>query len=629
MVLRWTQSLTEEIDSTCVQERRATYSRTNYRVEVPSLTIEPGEWSVRTPGSATVTTSIQQRNAATGFVETISVPDESSVERVIVEWERGRGVLYLPSRPFFDACEDAIRGDRSAAQSVIHAIKTPVQLPLLCGAFLELSDVIQLVDTVTDADRHTASTLHSYRYPILRSALVNATGLSVTTASGFEALVKGFDSIGAIGPVSTIDCVADAMATVHGSVTETKNLLTSLGYDLAAFEQREDGRFFACLLAHTVLAEDVSAARGYAMRRRRHLDGHYERRKTEARNAPHRERGKKWRRLICAAARESGGEFIYVLSNALYWTGHTIRSDSRVQELLYRAASVVVDRIDLPELAGWAKFEWHVAAGHRLRSRNQFAAAKNRFAEAIEVAQRYNHLPEWQARYNETVVRAHQQTDAGRYEAALKTIDSGIETVLQYDLQPEAATRVVHHLKGQHCEIAAETARSSNPQEARSLLNEAREHYDAIEFTRSRDRTKRKQEQIPRSSTESLDSSPNTRAAHEEGVAESESTVDTKQLTNESQTDSTSGDSTATDEESSSKAPEVGEDLGGETSPPNPPRSEPESFPEPESHPELNDSLTPHDESKTGTGDIMSGPDANNTDSDPFHTEDDSERDHY
>lgn len=629
MVLRWTQALTDEITSTCVQETRPTYSWTNYRVEVPSLTGEPGEWFVRTPGGATVATSIQQRDAATGFVETISVPDESSVERVIVEWDGGRGVLYLPSAPFLDACEDAIRGDRSAAQSVIQAVETPVKLPLLCGAFLELGDVIRLIETVTDADRYAASTIHSYRYPILRSALVNATGLSVTTASNFEALVDGFDSIEAIGPVSAIDCVADAMSTVHRSVTETKDLLTTLGYEPDAFEQREDGRFFAYLLAHAVLTEDVSAAQGYAMRRRRYLDGNYERRKIEARNAPHDERGEKWRRLICAAARESEGEFIYVLSNALYWTGQTIRSDSRVQELVYRGASVVVDRIDLPELAGWATFEWHVAAGHRLRSRNQFSAAETRFAEARKVAQRYNHLPEWQARYNETVVRAHQQTDAGRYEAALKAVENGIETVLQYDLQPETATRIVHHLKGQHCEIAAETARASDPQEARSLLDEAREHYDAIEFTRSRDRTKRKQEQIPRSSTESQDSSPNTRASHESEAAESESAVDTKQPTSESQTESTSGDGTATDEKPSRKAPEAGDELGGETSPPNPPRSGPESFPEPESYPELNDSLTPHDESKTGTGDIMSGPDANNTESNPFRTEDDSERDRY
>lgn len=489
--------------------------------------------------------------------------------------------------------------------------------------------MIQLVETVTDAARHTASTLHSYRYPILRSALVNPTGLSVTTAADFEALVDGFDSIEAIGSVSAIDCVADAMLTVHGSVTETEDLLTTLGYDPAAFEQREDGRFFACLLAHTVLTEDVSAARGYAMRRRRHLDGHYERGKTEARNAPRHERGEKWRRLICAAAREPQGEFVYVLSNALYWTGYTVRSDSRVQELLSRAASVVVDRIDLPELAGWAKFERHVAAGHRLRSRNQFAAAENRFAEARQVAQRYNHLPEWQAQYNETVVRAHQQTDTGNPEAALKTIENGIETVLQYDLQPEAATRIVHHLKGQHCEIAADTVRASDPQEARSLLDEAREHYDAIDFTRSRDRTKRQQEQLPRSSTESPDSSPKTRTAHESGAAESEPAVETQQPTTESQTDSTSSDGTATDEEPSPKAPEGGDERGGETSPPTLPRSGPESFPEPESYPELNDSLTPHDESKTGTGDIMSGPDANNTESDPFRMEDDSERDRY
>lgn len=629
MVLRWTQALTDGIDSTCVQETRATYSRANYRVEVSALTLESGEWSVITPGSARVTTSLQQQKSATGVVETISVPDESSIERVIVEWNGGRGVLYLPSATFLDACEDAIHGDRSAAQSVIDAVETPVQIPLLCGAFLELDDVVQLVDTVTDADRHTASMIHSYRYPILRSALVNATGLSVTSASDFEELVGGFDSIGSIGSVSVIDSVADAMLTIHESVTETKDLLAALGYDPDTFEQREDGRFFACVLAHAVMTDGVSAARGYVMQRRQHLEGNYERKKIEARNAPHHERGKKWRRLICAAARQSEGEFIYVLANALYWTGHSVRSDSRVQELLYRAASVVVERIDLPELAGWAKFEWHVATGHRLRSRNQFAAAENRFTEARQVAQRYSHLPEWQAQYNEVVVRAHKQKDADNQETALKTIDDGIETLLQYDLRPEAATRVVHHLKGQHCEIAAETARSSDLVEARSLLTEAQDHYDAIDFTRSRNRAKRKRKHMPRSCREPPDSSPDTRASHESGASESESTVGTKQPTSESPTDSTAGDGATPDKNSSPPAPESGDERGKEASPPDPPRSGPESFPEPDSYPELNDSLTPHDESKTGTGDIMSGPDANNTESNPFYTEGDSERDQY
>jgi pterin-4a-carbinolamine dehydratase len=626
---RWTHSLTNELDISVQQETRTSYSRATYRIEAPSLTLNPEERAVVTPGAAEVTTPIQQRSAGSGLAETIAVPNQNSIERVIIEWESGRGVLYLPSTTFLEKCMDAIHGDRSAADSIVNAVQTPVRLPLLTGSFLDPDDLVQLVDTITSADRYAASTIHSYRYAILRSALVNSTGLSVASASDFEALVNGFDAIEAIGSVSLIDCLAGTMFTIHDSVTETIDLLEDLGYDPVAFEQRDDGRFFACVLAHIVLTDDVSAALGHVMQRGRHFGGNYERGKVEARNAPRYERGPKWRRLIPAAARESKGEFVYVLANALYWSGYAAHSDSRIQELLFRGASAVVDRINLPELEGWAKFERHLTVGHRLRSRNQFRAAENRFAEARQVAQRYDHLPEWQPQYNEVVVQAHRQKDAGQHKTALETIDSGIEALLQHDLRPESATRVVHHLKGQHCEIAAETIRSSDPQEARSLLTEARDHYDTIDFTRSRGRTKRKQEQIRRSSTESSVSSPSTRATHNSGASESGLTGDTSQSTSESPTDSTSGDSTTTEEKSSDLVPEAGDELGEETSPSNPPRNGPESFPEPDSYPELNDSLTPHDESKAGSGDIMSGPDANDTESDPFRTESDSERNRY
>jgi pterin-4a-carbinolamine dehydratase len=482
---------------------RTTDSQTQYRVEIPALTLEPGEWSVITPGSATVTTSLQQRDVWTRVVEMISVPNKSSIERVIVEWDDGRGVLYLPSVRFRAMCESAIRGDTSAARSVINAVETPIQIPLLCGAFLKPDEVVELVDAVTSVDRYVASTIHSYRYPILRSALVNETGLSVTVASDFEVLVDGLDLIGSIGSVSMIDSVADTMLTSCESVTEAIELLETLGYDPAAFEQRGDGRFFACVLAHVVLTAGVSAARGHTVQRRRrhqHFEGHYERKKTEASMSSHNKRGEKWRRLVYPAASQPGGEFRYVLANALYWTGHTVRSDSRVQELLYRAASVVVERIDIPKLAGWAKFEWHVAAGHRLRSRHQFKAAERRFTKARQVAQRYTHLPEWQAQYSGVVVRAHRQSDAGEHEAALETLDDGMKHLLRYDLQPETATRIIHHLKGQHCEIAQltspvhATVRSGIKSESRVLVGKHKIGLQIHAPLTSRDQPDRKRQ---------------------------------------------------------------------------------------------------------------------------------------
>jgi hypothetical protein len=253
----------------------------------------------------------------------------------------------------------------------------------------------------------------------------------------------------------------------------------------------------------------------------------------------------------------------------------------------------------------------------------------NRFSEAREIAQSHDALPEWQAQYNEVVVRAHDQDTAGNHEEAIDTLDAGIETLLGYDLRPETATRVIHHLKGQSCETEAELVHSSDPQKARSLLAEATDHYDVIDFTRSRDRTEQKRTHIDPTPANTRHQSPEAGTLDVSESAESKTTADTEPSETKPSTESTSGDVTTTDKSYSHlvSAPNVETDK--DASPLSQHRNEPESFPEPDEYPELNDSLTPYDESKTGSGDIMSGPDAQQGGFDTFGADDSEEPDWY
>lgn len=642
MPLRWTEQLSDGSSVTCLRQEGGSDSQsTAYRLELPLSNDDVDELTVTAPGAAVETTAIRNResdaNSKSSSIVSVSLDDTVTIERIILDWAGGREVLYLPSNSFLESCESAIDGSASAARSVLEAFQTPVQLPMICGAFLDIPKVVDLVDVVTDSHRHAASIVHSFRYPIIRGALVDSAGLSVSTASDLETLVDGFDSIDAIGPVTLLDCVADSIATTHDSVAETERLITSLGYDLKSFETGEDGRFFACHLAQTVLAEGIDSAHGHAMSRRRHLDVNYERKKTEALNTPHSERAEKWRQLICPAARKSMGEFVYVLANALYWTGYSIHSDSRMQELLHAAATAAADNIDLPQLEAWATFERHVAAGHRLRRKNQFAGAVGRFEEATEVARRHDFLPTWDVRYNEIVVRAHARTTANDRRAAIDVIETGIEELLQYDLNPDTVNRVIRHLKGQQLEIEAEVLEGSDSEQAHSALSEARNHYDAIGFTRSRDRVSRKLttvekslESVSTSSSGTASSSANTQpsrdsASTNESLANPDSSDDTSQSGSGPKSEPASPSPSTSPSPPPSSATEASpseDSSASETS-----RTAPDSFSEPDEYPHLDDSLTPHDESKVGSGDIMSGPDAERDD--PFLPEGDPESGWY
>lgn len=632
MPLRWTQLLTEEIPVTCIQlEAQSNQQQTAYRIELPFGIDQRDRFALTTPGNAVVTTSIHSRNAAGGVAMTVVFNDSIGVQRIIVDGGHSRGVLYLPSASLVEDCENAIEGQQSAARSVLRVFSTPVQLPLVCGAFLDVERLVALTDTVCAAHSHAASVIHSFRYPIIRGALVGPTGLSVSSATELEELVRGFDSIETIGPVSLVGTIADVMLTTHESVAETERLLNSLGYELAEFERRDDDRFLMCYLAQAVVTDGVRSARGHVMQRRRHLELNYERAKMEARNSKHSERGRKWRRLVYSAARESDGEFVYVLANALYWTGHAVRSDSRMEELLYAGAAATVDRIDLPELEGWSNFNRHVAAGHRLRSCHQFSVAAARFTSAREIAEQYEFLPTWQPRYNEIVVQAHALAAAGNHEAAVSTIDTGIEELLQYNLPTDEANRVVRHLKGQQLETEAEPLISSDPQKAKSLLTTAREHYDSIGFTRSRDRLSQKIcniDSTPEESSAGLDADDSPKSSTSAGSASSpgdESHEPEPPTASEPSEAGKSTNDSPKPPDSSIANPETDRVTPDTT----PQRTEPDSFPEPEEYPDLNDSLTPHDESKVGSTDIMSGPDTQQDKTDSSIMDERSEDERY
>lgn len=429
---------------------------------------------------------------------TVTTPHETSYERVIITANDRRIVLVVPGGRLLELCTDAIQGDETAANQLVRIFETPVQIPVICGAFLSVEDTIKLLKTVAASNSYAASLLHSYRYEIVRSGLVGHSGLSIETKAELEAFVQGLNEIDAIGRVRVVDAVVDVMATVHETVSETEELLAALGYDRQAFERRHDGLFFACRLAKQSVADGVRAAEGDAMRRRWNIDGNYKRRKAAAESAAYENRDTAWRTLICAAGRESLDEFCYVLANALHWSGEVTRSDSRVAELLYTGAVSVASANELSQVEGRARFKRHIAAGHRLRSRHCFAPAVGRFTTAEQIAGRYSALPDWKPVYNKGVVRAHLLSEQGDHDAAIESLDQTIDEIVEYDLSPDQSNHCVHHLEGQKCEIKALQAESEQPRNAIEALEEAQTHYETIGFDRSSNRVERKLDKIER-----------------------------------------------------------------------------------------------------------------------------------
>ena len=600
--LRWSQSVSDDAEVAVVrcetEDQGETLGRTSYDIRATFTDSISDEARFISPGDAVVeNVEWLSADSPTDLMATVTVLEATTVERVVGYWDTTRTPLYLPSKSFLKAAEAASNGNRDAVRTVLDAFDTPVQIPVICGAFLDHQSVIDLVETVTSVDRHAASVIHSYRYPILRGALVSPIGLDVESAAELELLADGFDSMEAIGNVDYLDCLADVMATAHGSIEETDRLLESLGYELSELETEADGQFFAYYLAHVVLCDGFTTAVEHTRQRRRHLNEDYEQLKQEARNAPYRRRGETWRRLLSPAARMTMGEFAYVLANALYWTGEVSRSDSRVSELLCEAAAAVARVIDLADLEASAEYELNLAAGHRLRAAHQYEPAAKRFEQSAELATTNEPLPEWKPSYNKRIVRAHHLQGAGKHERARNVLGAGIKDLLQQDVHPESANRAIHHLKGRQLEVEAASRRNSDLSEVPYLLADASEHYEAIGFDRSRDRAERKLA---------------TATQRSQSQTETEATEQPKQP----HPDDSGGVSTG---EQSQSAPEPSESVSAAepSSPSEPerevvdesPPQETPSFSEPPAYPELDDGLAPYDKDKAGSGDIMTGPD--------------------
>lgn len=425
----------------------------------------------------------------------IAVPNALGVERVIADRDGERVVVHLPGGELLAAVDGAIDGDDAAAERALAAFDTPVQVPLVCGSFLDIDDAVALLAAVVRADRHAQSQLHSYRYAVVRAALADHTGLHVGSAAELEALVDGLDAIEAIGPVSTVDALADAMATIHGSVADTDRLLEALGYDAEALEDVGDGLLASCYLAQRVVRAGVDAAEDYELRQDLPSTGDYDRRKRAALRSDYGERGAAWRRLLVDARRQSPAEFRSVLANTLYWTAKESRSDSRLAELLHRAAETVAARTGDRRVEKGARYGRWLAAGHRLRGTHCYRPAAANFERAERLAADYEFLEEWRPILAGGLVRARLAATEGDHGRAVDVLDETIGAVLDADPPKWAATRSMHHLSAQKCETQAEHHGAGAPRLARNLLGEAETHYELIGFERSLDRVRRKRGQ--------------------------------------------------------------------------------------------------------------------------------------
>jgi hypothetical protein len=462
---------------------------------------------------------------------TIVVPGDTAVATVSVDTTEGRSTIVLPSRDFADDCWAAADGDRQAAERLTQTSIPPTRLPSVCGAVVDVTDVVALVDTVASTSYHAANQLHDYRYGVVRGALCHDAGLTVTTQSELETLVEGLDAVDQIGDVDLVPALADVMATVHDDPVQTGDLLAELGYDRHAIERRDDGLLFACRLAQLCQSRDIETARVYARERDWWLDGPHRQRVERAKRAEYGDRGETWLRLVPLAARRGAHEFAYALANALYWTGEEDRSDARLAELLFDGAVVAGEEIDLEPVVDRATYERHLGAGHRHRSNACYPPAVTHFDAAARVADTQPALLSWEPRYSRAIARANDAANTGDHGVAVGILEEAQETLSTYDIPEPRAADVRNHLDARRLE--AEAARTNAPDASIEALDAAREHYTAVGFDRSVDRVERRldryQTQVESTTTTSEHTAASTShqsvdattAGHEESPAKS------------------------------------------------------------------------------------------------------------
>ncbi|MFA9503793.1 hypothetical protein ACERIM_13585 [Natrinema sp. H-ect1] len=573
------------------------------------------EFCLKTPNDDGITVDRVSDSSCLEFH--VSIPIGSGLIRTYVQSNGQRDPIYLPGPDLVANCVDAINGDTDAARAILKEFAAPTQVPALCGEFLPISEVGGLIETLAEVNSYTASFLHSYRYDLIRGAIVSDHGLSVQSTDELEALVERLDSVQNIGQVGLVDAISDTVAAMPTSGEETKAMLDSQGFDLDAVERSNDDLFFAVYLAQLVLTDGVRAAEGHTMERRWHLDGNYKRRKTQAKNAEYQDRGQVWRELLCLAARQSLDEFAYVLANALYWSGENTHTHSRMDELLFKAAARVASEIGLIQIEARARYEEYLSRGHRLRSQKCYSLARAAFDRAGDVAAEHDFLPAWEPVYTKATVHSAEYGSAGEHAQAVTILDDALERLFDYDIAPAKLNHIVHHLEGQKLESKARLADfQSDTDDPVSLLQEASTHYDVIGLDRSRERTQRKLEQAKRSAPSPTPQSP-------------ESAEQIEETTSESQDDRSSTSATAANSEtkqksttSSGKTVDAGkrqkqEPLSAQASRQSKQQNRKtgghvrsnhaqEEF---EPNPELNDFLAPSDPEEVGSADLMTSPD--------------------
>lgn len=519
----------------------------------------------------------------------VTLPEDHGLARVSVRHGHHEQCLFLPGSTLRQQCVAVIDGDVDAARALLSIFDDPIQVPAMCGAFLDLREIGALIETLARVNRYTAGRLHSYRYPLVRGAIVSPVGLSVSTADELEALVEAIDNAEGVGSVTLLASLGEVMATVSPSPTRTDQLLDDLGVDRKSIKRRDTGLVFTCSLAQRVTTEGMGAAKDCALERRWWLDGDYEGRKTQAEKLAYGERDEGWRRLLCTAARQSHDEFAYVLANALYWSGEISRTDSRLDELLFEAAATVAAAIGLESLEGRARYELAVSNGHRLRGQNCYELATRQFSDAIEIASEHEFLPDWEPVYARANTRSAALDTAGENEAAVTVLEDVVAEMFEYDVPEEKLNHIIHHLEGQKLERQAKIADFADESETPvTLLEEARTHYDVIDLERSKGRTEQKLKQA-------REAAPATETAAESA-----------------DTSTTESHATTTVNDTHASTPAQ---TGGAASHGNyPPRRASEHVrsdharTEFEPNPELDNTLTPPDTDKAGGADLMTSP---------------------
>jgi hypothetical protein len=418
--------------------------------------------------------------------EWVTVSDGAGLAWVRVDWGGDRVRLFVPGPAFDEACTAAIRGDESAARTVLAAVDSPVEIPFALGQFLDVDGLVDLVGAVVATSDRASDALHATRYPVVRAAVTTTAGVRVESKAEFEGLVDGLDAVDEIGDVDVVDALADAIAVAHESAGETRAFLEDLGYDLPTLVERGDGRFFAHVLAQTARTAGVQAAKQFASRAARGDDTDFEDAKARAQRADYWDRGRAWRAVVRPAASRSTDEFAYVLTNALYWTGEVGRTDAQADELLHEGAAAVSATIDLEWITAHARFERRRAAAHRHRSASTHALALDLFERAIDLAEEYAILDPWEPTYSHAIVASNQYSATEDHERAVAVVEDAIDTLAGQDVPSDRYDEMVHHLRGQAHERRAKLAADDESRLAH--LEAALDHYEAVDFDRSVDR---------------------------------------------------------------------------------------------------------------------------------------------